>query len=379
MRRAPPERERRTPAIASVVGVIVAGAIVAGATVIGAGVPVTGGELSGEEPTHAAPGEGADSEPFGPLPLSALHPLTNPFHEPVPDTPRTLAPGRLSVSVLSQYGSVQRREDKGGNLAIFDGEFHRVAVGFRYGLLERLEARLEIPFAMRTSGFLDDAIRSYHNITGLLRDRRMSDQFDELLLVDGERVVESDQSGYRLLDIPLQLKYRIFEQPDRPFDLAVRASVEFPSGSESDWLGNGGVDGAVGILLEHTAGDMTFTLNGDYGFVSRSRRFRSAGIGLRPVPYGMASIEWRAFERASLHFQVTASGDYFKGTHRVDTLDNPQVQFAVGAHFDVTDRVQGFAGLAEDILSGSSPDVVFFLGFRADLDVASLLAGRKGR
>ena len=87
-------------------------------------------------------------------------------------------------------------------------------------------------------------------------------------------------------------------------------------------------------------------------------------MGFRPASAGMASIEWRAFQRLAFMAQVNATQNVFREKTGLETLDNPQVILFTGMHVRISDKVSGYLGLAEDLVRDSTPDAIIFLGLR---------------
>ncbi len=297
-----------------------------------------------------------------PLPVRVMHPFYLPFYQPVGDRAGTIGRGEFTTSIFAQYSNYQRQEIIGADESDYDGEFLRLSFTLRYGILDDLELLVELPFHSSSSGFLDPVIKGFHNSTGLTNDGRQNNRFAERLVLDGNEVLNESPRGFDVADIPIQLKYRILDDTEDAFGLAIRGALELPTGSESRWVGNGEVDGGIGLLFEKAWRDWVLTLNADYRFLSNPGRLERAGLDLKPVPSFVAALGWQPWERLGFVAQLDIAEELFDG-RRIEVLDNPQVQFSAAARFRVGDRLRWVLGLSEDIVHSSSPDVTFFLGF----------------
>ncbi|MBI4585283.1 MAG: DUF3187 family protein [Planctomycetes bacterium] len=308
--------------------------------------------------------------PFGPYPRRNLHPLFLPFYQPTADRAQALKPGSFTLFTLGQYASLQRADQhfgaSGEDLGLFDGEFLRWSIFLRYGIWEGLDLSVEIPFHASGPGFLDRLVEGIHDLTGSVRDDRQAFRFDETLRVDGREVLRENSTGFAIADVPLQVKCQLLEESRGGFGLALRGGLELPAGSEARWIGNGGVDGAAGLLLERSFWDFTLYLNFDYRFFTTPARLEVNGLSLRPVPNGVAALEWRVFPQVAFLVQVDGSQSPFIDDD-LKTLRHPQVEIAGGIRFRAGERLSGMLGFAEDLVFVTSPDVTFFLGVGMDL------------
>lgn len=330
------------------------------------------------------PGGGAESSglpglprAFGPLPRRIVHPFNLPFYRPPAERAHTLPAGRLGGEIISQYSSVQRESARGTDVAIYDGEFLRLSLLLRYGLLEDLEISTELPFLTSGPGFLDDVIRGFHQSTGLLEDSRRQFRYREVLVIDRDRVLDEDPRTMALGDIPVQLKYRILEDGADLFGLALRGGIEIPTGSESAWVGNGGVDGAVGFLVEKSFLDLSLYLNADYRVLSTPRQIEGTRLDVTSAPSFAAALEWRCAQNVSLLGQLDMAPRFVENSD-LRLLEGPQVEVSLALRFRTGDRVHWFLGMAEDIVHVTAPDVSFFLGMGFELDVGGGWRSERG-
>jgi hypothetical protein len=322
----------------------------------------------------AADGGGAlalDPGPGGPFPLRPLHPLSLPFYYPLPDRAATSPAGKLTIEASSQYASVQNAEIDTRAAAVFDGELHRLALALRYGLLDGFEVRCEIPILLRSGGFLDATIEDFHDVTGLVFDDRRDGRFDQRLEVDGRELIDERSQGYRLGDIPIEVKKRVLDSASWPVGLSVRAAIELPTGESADWLGNRRLDGGLGALLEKAWGPLAVHANVDYRLISAPRRLRSADVDMRSAVAGMAALRWRFHPRWAAIVQVNASQSVFRDDFDLDTLRNPQVELLAGVNGLLWNGLEGYLGVTEDLVPDASADFVVFFGLAFGLDPAA--------
>lgn len=197
--------------------------------------------------------------PFsGPPPLRNDHPVyLTLFSIAMPDRARTVAPGRWmwEIGYVDSNTIIDQHNVNESDRLIVDGEIQRIELDVKYGLGPQWELEAAIPYMILGGGYLDDFIQSFEDTFGFVtpgaRESRGKDEFRYLFRVNGNNLIdEVDEVIHGLGDIPIRLKYQIRDGSEGFLPrLAARGILKLPTATDS-LLGNGRVDGGVGLLAE---------------------------------------------------------------------------------------------------------------------------------
>ncbi len=218
---------------------------------------------------------------------------------------------------------------------LIDGESYFLTLSFRRRMNSWLEVGADLPFVAHDGGFMDSAIRRWHDIFGMSNTKRRGedDRLRFLYERDGVTLYDRASSASGIGDVQLSVALPLREQHRHGYALTVRSSLKLPTGDETELLGSGAADLAVGL----------------YGSSRRSLLGRSLGLsgfagaialgdgGVLPqrqrdvVPFGGVAASWWFAERVALSAQLQAQGAYFNSD--VDELGGNTVQLAVGVTY----------------------------------------------
>ena len=88
--------------------------------------------------------------------------------------------GRSDWSASFIIASHNIDETRGAENLRFDGESSRLAFNYRYGITDRLDLGIEVPYLWHRAGFLDAAIDGWHDFFGLPEGARAGRARDRL-------------------------------------------------------------------------------------------------------------------------------------------------------------------------------------------------------
>jgi hypothetical protein len=266
----------------------------------------------------------------------------------------------LVLEVISHYST----EARGGERVVLDGETHAATLFLERGVGAGWAASVEVPVLRHDGGFLDPLVDGWHDAFGLPeggRDRAPRGQVTFAWLDESGTRLRIEGATGGLGDVRLGLARALHAAPDR--DLALRLSVELPTGDDDLVLGSGGTDVALSLALSDRrwlaragmdvqlvagvlrSGD-TAVLEDDVAPVAG---FGTLGLGL---PLG---------ERWVLRGQLDAH------TALADSALKQIGGWSVQGGLGVTVRVGGLlldAAFHEDLRPGSAPDIGFRFGLR---------------
>ncbi len=272
-----------------------------------------------------------------------------------------LTVGQYEFSVSSVVASHNIDEMVGIEGLALDGETSRLGVTYRYGVNEKLEIAVEVPYVWHQSGGLDSIIDSWHSFFGLPdgpRAVRARDQLQFLYVNDGNAIVNLTENSAGVGDVSILAGWSLSANS------ALRFRVKLPTGNGDRLLGSGGTDISVGLAGDKDSLWGNSRVNGFYRasvvFVGEPDLLRdrykdfvgqlSAGVGFSITP----SIELRA--QAKIRSALYDS--------RIENLGDVAASLTFGGDFKLSDRISLSLAVGEDIKPDSAPDVSFLLGFR---------------
>lgn len=309
-----------------------------------------------------------DPELQGPLPVRNQHPAQLTALHPPPAGAGVLARGDTVVRADAAYTSMfLAGENPGsGNRFAMDGEYLRSALGARLGLGSDLELWAELPVAHTGGGFLDDFLIDYHRAFGLPsqgRSRAPRDAFQVFAERHGEVAWQVEPRSLALLDVPLGLTWMLRDPQRDGLGAALRAAVELPTGDAAAGYGSGGVDAALGVLLEYRFLGMACYGHLQHSFVRTPRRARAAGLSFADVTSGGLALEAPLGPVLHAFAQIEYETSVLRRLDAFDQVANPQCLVWLGGRWRLGPDFGLELAIAEDLIGYVSPDVTFWLGF----------------
>ncbi|MDB5988442.1 MAG: hypothetical protein JWR16_3495 [Nevskia sp.] len=241
-----------------------------------------------------------------------------------------------------------------------DGETQRYAWNWRHGLDHGFDIGLQIPFFVTNGGVLDGIIHNYHELFSLPDGGRGNAPHHRLLYnytQNGQTLLNVDHSATEFGDVQLQGGWQALP------NLALRAMVKLPSG-HSDHLTGGNLGSALWADYDPFAGSQHWL-----GFVSAGGSVNNTGSVIaeqqhRLVGFGGAGVGYRIWQPFAVIAQFYAHSKLY-GDSDLKPLRRMGLQGAFGGRYDINQHLAMNAGLQEDLVGESSPDISFHLSFVA--------------
>ncbi len=257
-------------------------------------------------------------------------------------------------SVANNYVS-ELRGDERLNL---DGETLRLALEARYGLAERWDLQLEVPWLDHSGGHLDSLIDNWHDFWGM-SDGGRSDVDRDLLEYSYTGpgtafLFDDDASG--LGDISLSLSYELYGD-----DLAAASVVlgyKFGSGDDDDFTGSGADDAFVALRFsgDHLA-DLPLRWHGQLGYLRAGDSDLLEDAQESDIWFAGLSMDWVLGPRWSLLGQIDAHGAPMDSG--ITGVGDEGVMLALGARWRFAERWAVDFQFVEDIAVETAPDIIF--------------------
>jgi len=270
----------------------------------------------------------------------------------------------LTFDLASNYTSSSTVSEQ----ILLDGESYRWTLSTRYGVTDKLELGIEIPWIVQSGGFLDSFIIDWHKTFGMPqggRDIAPKNQIEYRYSDSGGQRLLMDSSGSGLGDLVLTGGMKLYEEqaPERHDAIALRATFKFPTGDSDSLRGNGAVGGTISLCGSSTY----FTERGSFGLFGSAGGMISAkgdilGDQQRPVAaFGTFGLGWGAASWISFKAQINANTPLYKDSSLAE-LSDPAVMLVTGGALHLPGDYLLDIGVSEDISVATAPDVAFHLG-----------------
>lgn len=314
------------------------------------GVMLAGGAARGE----------SDFVFFGPSPTRNFQPIQLIFLNLPFEKAATLRPRAGEIYVAS--AEINEIATTTGPIeSTLKFETNRTVLGGRYGVADRWEVGIELPFLSRFGGFQDQFIDFVEGVAGAgnaERDRWPNNSFGGFSVrKNGTRVFEGRRQYLEVGDLAVEVK-REFDLGEGLPILAGRAAVKFPTGREGGVFGSGKPDFGIGAAVDYRVHRRVQTyLN--LNLVYPIGPVTAAELSLNPILTQSWAVEVGVTEGLSLILHQAVYTSPFHGTG-TRLLDGTPVEIGLGLNFGPYDRV-AFQLMAIDNVSPVEPAADFTL------------------
>lgn len=306
----------------------------------------------------------------GPLAVGTNGPVAATLMQFRPRAARVLPAGEALVSNTLAYSSMFENGTGSSSKVVLDGEIARDTVALRAGVGGDTDVEVQVPFVFASNGFLDDLVETWHDTFGFPnggREKRPKNDYEMRIEKDGRRIYALDRGRVELGDVPVFVTRQLLDEERDGVGLALCAGIEFPLGSESRGVGNGGFDGGGGVILERSLDRFTLTAGAYHVLASTPDSFRPARVEIQDQDYLHGGLECRWNDVSSLVLGLRWSSAVTRDIE-IQEVDGSVLELDVG--FAVDDGFLGGRvafGLSEDIIAESGPDWTAFLAWSRSL------------
>lgn len=295
-------------------------------------------------------------------PLLMIQPL------PAESSAAIAPPGKFASALTFDLASNYTASSTNSETILLDGESYRWTLATRYGLTDRLEVGIEIPWIVSSGGFLDSFIIDWHDMFGLPqggRDTAPKNQLHYNYAQSGEQKLRLDSSSSGLGDIVLTGAMKLYEVKTAALHdaLALRATVKLPTGDSDKLHGSGALGGTVSLCgsANHFTEWGALGLFGSLGGMLTAKgdvlkdqqesaaAFATLGLGIGPAP-------WISFK-----LQLNANTPLYKDSSLTE-LSKSAVMLVMGGALQLPGDYRLDIGVSEDIAVATAPDVAVHLG-----------------
>ncbi|MGC4119898.1 MAG: DUF3187 family protein [Myxococcales bacterium] len=308
-----------------------------------------------------------------PLAIRDESPVVRTFGLPVNAGADVVSQGETTLDFRTTYSSdYALSADSLPDKVLFDGETARLSLHGRVGLGSGVELGLEIPWLAHSGGVLDRFILGYHQLFGFdqgSRDLARNNQLDFSYRRDGVERFGVRQAGAGLGDVQLSAGIRLLQGGPAGLALALRASLELPTGDPRKLMGSGSFD--LALYLSASA-HLALPLGRAEAWASLGALGMTDGALLpdlqnHVVVFGEFGLGWRVVPGLALKVQVDAHSTFFSDTRTVP-MGMPVAQFIGGVSVALWRNTSLDFGLVEDLTVMAAPDVGLHAALRSFFD-----------
>ena len=300
----------------------------------------------------------------GPAPTRNFQPIQLIFLNLPFESAVTLERGGLALLLQSAEIS-EIATSQGAIDATLKFESNRTVFGARYGLFERWEAGIELPFISRYGGFMDPMIDWVEDVFGRVNPERNlfpENSFGAFVVARGETVLfQAGEETFQPGDLVMSVKHALRLPPAWP-RLALRGAIKAPTGDAGAVLGSGKPDFGAGIAADYRA-FARLMLYFNLDLIYPVGPITDADLTLNPFVTQSFAAHLAVTRRWSAMLHQATYTSPFHGTHSA-LLDGTVVELGFGVNFAYSPWFGGQL-LGIQNMSGveQSADFTLFLSF----------------
>jgi hypothetical protein len=289
-----------------------------------------------------------------------------------PAEPASLVPhGALDVRLTGDIANSCVLDFSTDELVLLDGETYRATLGLRYRLFKELQVGLDIPYVWHEPGTLDGFIDSWHDLLATpegWRIERKNDRLAYLYTDDGPPEFFISRSTSGVGDLVLCGATPLYADPRAARRASLHAGLKLPTGNSRDLLGSGSTDLSVRLIGCDAASlsSLGLACTGSLGLLLMTEGNILEDKQQPCVAFGFLSLDWELAGWLHPKLQVEGHSPFYDDT-QMDHLGPWAAQIVVGTSVLPTPDLTVDLALAEDIASGTTPDIAFHIAVRMRL------------
>ncbi len=270
---------------------------------------------------------------------------------------------RMLVEVINNYSRDRRSQQR----IVLDGETYYTLFSLRWGISNRFEMGIDVPYMTHNKGVLDNFIEDWHRIFSFSNKERQEMDRNQLnYLFEGKKKpfhVHRHQTG--MGDLLLNAAVSLSNRKRKHFHFAaLRMGWKLPTGDPDTLHGSGNSDFYLSINAQDTMMEKAFPLAiyGGAGLLITGKSKilpveQRHHIGFGSIGAGKSIWEW-----LDLKAQIDAHTAFYKNDSQ--QLGVFSAQLVMGGTVHLPYQIQSDLGISEDIIKDTAPDLIFHLALR---------------
>ena len=289
-----------------------------------------------------------------------LNPLVQIFGLPSLSNQLIGKQGTVELELEQQIANYYSQTTLPSEAVKLDGETWRTSLNAHYALSNRSQISLSIPYLRHSAGHLDSLIYNWHDTFGLPQNSRAketNDKIDIQYLKNNEHIIYQQQTTSGIGDIRIKYAYSL---PLYGREWVLQSEIKLPTGSVDDFTGSEGTDLSLGLIINDTktlnTQNISFWYGGAASYLENANSPLSEDQN-NAVFSGRAGLGWLANESITLKTQL----DAHSAVYNSDTpeLGDPAIMLTIGGDIHFLSRYRLELSGVEDIMTNTSPDIIF--------------------
>lgn len=268
--------------------------------------------------------------------------------------------GQLSFDLVNNATSDQNSKET----IILDGETYIGTLSIRYGLSERIQIGLDLPYIHHSAGFLDHFIADWHDFFGLPngdRNRFPDNQLNYSYEDANEGLnINSDESGFG--DLRASLVYQLFSGTKTSY--AIRFSIKAPTGHAEKFTGSEAWDTSLALMAQYedslSSGNYSVWAGIAGNYLGNGEFLADRVNNL--VANGWLGGGWSPYHWLGLNIQLDSHSSLYDS--KLKELGDPALIMTLGASFALSEKTILDLAFSEDLNVEVSPDIAFHLSLK---------------
>ncbi|WP_250657329.1 DUF3187 family protein [Alkalimarinus coralli] len=274
--------------------------------------------------------------------------------------------GTYRVELEQQVANYHSQSAINSESITLDGETWRTNISLAAAVTNKTELSVSIPYIRHSAGYLDDLIYDWHDLFGMPQGERTEDSNDNFDI----QYTDAGKSQARLASPAsgigdIRLKY-LYKLPAIDREIILQSELKLPTGSSEKLTGSGGTDLSIGFMLNDPVSLQNHDINLWAGSSATYLGDADGSLSDRQknlVWSARAGMGWSLNESVTLKTQLDTHSAVYQS--ETDELGKAALMLTVGGdiHFSSLYRLELSA--IEDLITESSPDIVFTAKFTA--------------
>lgn len=244
-----------------------------------------------------------------------------------------------------------------GEALRLDGETHRLALEWRYGLSPAWEVQVEMPWLSHGGGSLDSLIDGWHELWGMPDGGRDTVPRDQLRFRydSPSDALDLRDSASGLGDITVALNRALVAEG--AWHISAGLGYKLASGDERELLGSGAEDAFLVLRSGWAPAEGRLHVQGQAGYL---RAGNSPILGVeqeRDLWFAGLGVSWALYDSITLLAQIDSHGAPLDSG--LTALGTSALLLNVGARWRLNSRWTLEAGFIEDVRVATAPDITF--------------------
>ncbi len=281
----------------------------------------------------------------------------------IPDSPYLLLQDEWMASVKLELANNSITADTPNENITIDGETYLADINLRYGFSDNVEALVAIPLIYHSSGFLDQVIKSWHDVWGMSNDRRdvfPNNQLQYKYTKDGNTLVNINSGTGGLGDVVLGVKYSNRRLRTGATATAFRLDIKLPTGDADKLTGSGATDISLSLHSANTSllNHINTTVYGGAGLVVLGKGDILPEIQREYVGNAHVGVSWLAKRRLSFIAQLNYQSSYYKSD--LNQLGDNSFQLYLNGIYTSRNNTNYEFGFGENLATDTTPDFLLY-------------------